>query len=126
MRLNLHTYSLTPTGDLGDLYAFDPAAAAWTNLTAGAAPPARSGHGFAAADGRLYVHGGQQGQGACTHLPLAGYAYTGRDAAIYAETYYLKRAVSGKPSVLCLCLYLYARACLISIHPRTHITAACV
>ena len=46
---------------LGDLYSFDIMAKVWTNLSApagGAVPTARESHGFASADGKLYVHGG--------------------------------------------------------------------
>ena len=43
---------------LGDLHAYDPARRRWTDLSAPAAgvpAPARLGHGFAAAGGRLFV-----------------------------------------------------------------------
>ena len=46
---------------LSDLHSFDPVATLWTDLSAsvnGIAPTARYGHGFTAADGKLYVHGG--------------------------------------------------------------------
>ena len=46
----------------GDLHAFEPAAAAWADLTSAAlgdAPAPRAHHGFASAGGRLYVQGGQ-------------------------------------------------------------------
>ena len=46
---------------LDDLHMYDPAAAAWTDLSAalnGTPPSPRYGHGFAAAGGKLYVHGG--------------------------------------------------------------------
>ena len=53
---------------LGDLHVYDPVAMTWTNLSAGAsgtAPSARYGHGFTAAGGRLYVHGGEGSIGEC-------------------------------------------------------------
>ena len=46
---------------LQDLHVYDPAAASWMDLSAavgGSPPPARFGHGFASAGGRLYVFGG--------------------------------------------------------------------
>ena len=46
---------------LSDLYAFDPIAVAWKDLSApsgGNAPTARSSHCFTSANGTLYVHGG--------------------------------------------------------------------
>ena len=52
---------------MGDLLVYDPVAMAWTDLSAAASgtPPApRGSHGFAAAGGRLYVHGGYSAQGA--------------------------------------------------------------
>ena len=48
--------------DLGDLHVYDPVAMAWTNLSnaaSGTPPPPRDSHGFRAAGGRLYVHGGE-------------------------------------------------------------------
>ena len=50
---------------LRDLHAYDPVAMAWTNLSApgnGTAPTARGNHGFTSVDGKLYVHGGWDGQ----------------------------------------------------------------
>ena len=49
------------TTDLGDLHVYDPVAMAWTDLSAAASgtpPSPRAGHGFTAAGGKLYVHGG--------------------------------------------------------------------
>ena len=49
-------------GFLVDLLVYDPASIAWTDLSAGASgtlPPPRYGHGFTAAGGLLYVHGGE-------------------------------------------------------------------
>ena len=45
---------------LGDFFAFDFASVTWIvpPAAAGLSPPPRYGHGFAAAGGRLYVHGG--------------------------------------------------------------------
>jgi hypothetical protein len=46
---------------LQDLHVYDPDTKAWTNLSApasGTSPPARWGHGFTSAGGKLYVHGG--------------------------------------------------------------------
>ena len=55
------------TDALGDLYVFDPTLALWHNLTglvrSGVAPCARSAAGFAAAEERLYLFGGQDGNG---------------------------------------------------------------
>ena len=69
-----HVTALFPTPSpprtgayLGDLHVYDPAAMAWTNLSAAASgtPPfARSGHGFASAGGLLFVHGGFNSSGA--------------------------------------------------------------
>lgn len=47
-------------GNLNDLYSLDPAnttSLVWINLTLPGIP-ARNGHGFTAADGKLYVFGG--------------------------------------------------------------------
>ncbi len=43
---------------------------AWTRLSAGTdgAWPARSGHGFASAGGRLYVHGGCNWMSICEQI----------------------------------------------------------
>ena len=49
-----------------DLHVYDPAAMAWTDLSAassGTPPSARYGHGFTSAGGKLYVHGGSDGSG---------------------------------------------------------------
>ena len=49
------------TNLFGDLYKYDPVSMAWTNLSSNASgtrPCPRYGHGFMAAGGRLYVHGG--------------------------------------------------------------------
>ena len=53
---------------LQDLLVYDPAAMAWTDLSAAASgtpPSAREGHGFTSAGGKLYVHGGFGGSGEC-------------------------------------------------------------
>ena len=45
---------------------YDPAAMAWTDLSAamlGTPPSARQGHGFTSAGGKLYVHGGDSESG---------------------------------------------------------------
>ena len=47
--------------NLGDLHMFDPVAMAWTDLfyhASGTLPSPRHAHGFTAAGGWLYVHGG--------------------------------------------------------------------
>ena len=52
--------------DLNDLHVYDPAAGAWTDLSAalsGAPPSPRDGHGCTSAGGKLYVHGGGRGGG---------------------------------------------------------------
>jgi hypothetical protein len=49
------------TGDMNDLYRFDPGARLWINLTsaaAGAAPPPLDSFSFAAVDGKLFLFGG--------------------------------------------------------------------
>ena len=63
-----HVTALFPTPSppragayLGDLHVYDPAAMAWTNLSAAASgtpPSPRAYHGFTSAGGLLYVHGG--------------------------------------------------------------------
>jgi hypothetical protein len=53
-------------GDLNDLHVYDPAAGAWTDLSAalsGTPPSPRGGHGFTSAGGKLYVHGGSDDSG---------------------------------------------------------------
>ena len=50
---------------LGDLHALDAVAMRWadlSNLTGGAPPPPRYGHGMAASGGAFYVFGGYGGQ----------------------------------------------------------------
>ena len=64
----IHGPSLSPerapslrAGYFGDLHVYDPAAMAWTNLSAAASgtpPSPRAYHGFTSAGGLLYVHGG--------------------------------------------------------------------
>ena len=54
-------FPVTP-GMLGDLHVYDPVAMAWTDLSAAASgtlPSPRAGHGFTAAGGKLYLHGGE-------------------------------------------------------------------
>ncbi len=49
-----------------DLHVYDPVTMTWTELSAtasGTPPAARCKHGFAAAGGKLYVHGGEGAQG---------------------------------------------------------------
>jgi hypothetical protein len=50
-----------------DLHVLDPASMSFQNLSSfyilGTAPPARYGHGFKSAEGKLYVHGGWDGNG---------------------------------------------------------------
>lgn len=51
---------------LNDLFVFNPATLVWaelSDLTLGAQPPPRYGHGFHTVDGRLYLFGGQGGTG---------------------------------------------------------------
>ena len=60
-RTPLLGYLSCPTGDLQDLLVYDPAAMAWTDLSASASgtpPSSRQSHGFTSAGGKLYVHGG--------------------------------------------------------------------
>jgi hypothetical protein len=62
-----------PAGYLDDLHLFDPTTMTWTLLPAaeesGTRPCARSGHGFASAGGKLYVHGGVGNTGAGEEEP---------------------------------------------------------
>ena len=61
----MSVYGTNYTGRFfGDLLRLDPESLEWTNLTsvAGGSPPSpRSYHGFAQADGRLFVLGGWTG-----------------------------------------------------------------
>jgi hypothetical protein len=53
-------------GHLNDLHVYDPAAGAWSDLSAalrGIPPSPRGGHGFTSAGGKLYVHGGWDSSG---------------------------------------------------------------
>ncbi len=56
------TKAACPSGyRLQDLHVYDPATMAWTNLStaaSGTPPSGRESMGFAAAGGKLYVHGG--------------------------------------------------------------------
>jgi hypothetical protein len=57
-----------------DLHVYDPAARAWTDLSAalsGTPPSPRSGHGFTSAGGKLYVHGGARGSTNLTPVTAA-------------------------------------------------------
>jgi hypothetical protein len=62
------TQAIVPAaGPRNDLHVYDPASMTWFDLTShahGQPPTARSGHGFASVGGKLYVHGGFNGQGA--------------------------------------------------------------
>ena len=56
-----HIVHLSGTGLLGSLHVYDRIAMTWTDLSAsvyGITPTARYTHGFASADGKLFVHGG--------------------------------------------------------------------
>ena len=66
-RAYLFTAAGTSKLELGDLHSYDPVHRRWTNLSApaaGAPPSHRDSHGFAAAGGLLYVHGGESSSGA--------------------------------------------------------------
>jgi hypothetical protein len=55
--------SLLSAGPLDDLYSLHPGTVVWTLLSSGAqnpSPSVRFRHGFAAAGGKLYVHGGRR------------------------------------------------------------------
>ena len=57
---------LSRAGLVNDLHAYYPVNQTWTNLStpvSGTPPSPRIGHGFTAAKGRLYVHGGQDSNG---------------------------------------------------------------
>jgi hypothetical protein len=59
-----------------DLFAFDPATLTWVELSGlGVAPGPRRMHGLAAADGKLYVHGGDNvsGESATTAAEQGGF-----------------------------------------------------
>ena len=59
--LNSTIFPLPADVVLGDLHVYDPAAMAWTDLSAAASgtpPSPRAYHGFKSAGGLLYVHGG--------------------------------------------------------------------
>ena len=59
------------TEDLSDLHGFDPALLTWKDLSkpnAGKAPSPRDSFGFAAAGGKIYVHGGENINGECLLL----------------------------------------------------------
>ena len=59
------------------MHVYDPGAMAWTNLSAashGTPPSPRAYHGFTAAAGRLYVHGGANDIG---NRPFAIYSPQG-------------------------------------------------
>ncbi len=55
----------TAVGFLGDMHVYNAAGMAWTEISAasGISPSPRHYHGFAAAGGKLYVHGGVDAQG---------------------------------------------------------------
>lgn len=62
-----------PPGPLYEFFKFDPAAIAWSDITAaikirGAAPTPRFAHGFAEAGGRIYMHGGSTQDGGSGEL----------------------------------------------------------
>ena len=68
MNFRVHNFAdvLGPAGDLNDLHVYDPVAASWADLSnpaSGSPPSARDSHGFAAAGGLLYMHGGQGATG---------------------------------------------------------------
>ena len=51
---------------MNDLHVYDPATKSWTDLSnpaSGIPPSPRDSHGFASAAGKLYVHGGEVGNG---------------------------------------------------------------
>ena len=53
-------------GVLSDLYVYDPAAMAWTDLSSpvsGTPPSPRRCQGFVSDGGKLYVHGGSDSNG---------------------------------------------------------------
>jgi hypothetical protein len=54
-------------GPNNELQAYDPVSMTWFDLSnlavAGIPPSARYGHGFTCAEGKLYVHGGFDGNG---------------------------------------------------------------
>ena len=60
--LNSTIFPLPADVVLGDLHVYDPAAMAWTDLSAAASgtpPSARENQGFASTGGRIYVYGGK-------------------------------------------------------------------
>lgn len=51
---------------MNDLHVYDPFTKSWTDLSSpasGIPPSPRDSHGFTAAAGKLYVHGGEVGNG---------------------------------------------------------------
>jgi hypothetical protein len=70
-----------------DLHVYDPAAGAWTDLSAalsGTPPSPRYIHGFTSAGGKLYVHGGvgfggEGGEGRTEGVGMAGAEAVRRD-----------------------------------------------
>ena len=74
-RIRVRVFARAAAGVLTDLFAFDPVALAWTDLSesaAGAGPTPRARAGLAAAGGRLFVFGGYQREwflGAATPAP---------------------------------------------------------
>ena len=60
--LNSTIFPLPADVVLGDLHVYDPAAMAWTDLSAAASgtpPSAREDQGFTSTGGRIYVYGGK-------------------------------------------------------------------
>ena len=71
-----NSFKARPAGALNDLYAYNPAAKAWTNLSAsaiGAPPSPRFYQGFSASAGLLYVLGGF-GEDGRSEFPARGSA----------------------------------------------------
>ena len=84
---------------LDDLRAYDPAAMAWTDLSAavsGSPPPARASHGFTSAGGRLYVHGGTRGLG-------EGGARGWREADRFKRQGTVQHTISTRNDCVCIC-----------------------
>ena len=69
---------------------YDPAAGAWTDLSAalsGAQPSPRNSHGFTSAGGQLYVHGGyvddgEKGAGRAEGVGMVGAEAGRRDVLL--------------------------------------------
>ena len=72
------------------MHVYDPATKSWTDLSdpvSGIPASPRDSHGFTAAEGKLYVYGGEIGNGDETHNIIANVVHMQRHSKdIYYET----------------------------------------